>query len=78
MMSLTGWEVQAEMAAAGYSIPIILITGDCAPVLLEKAKATGAADLLRKPFSERQLLETIKGAIGYCAAMRRIDNFSRY
>lgn len=63
MLSITGWEVMAEMAALGYSIPVILITGDGDPALLEKAMATGAAALLRKPFSEQQLLETITAAM---------------
>lgn len=63
MPELTGWEVLAEMATSGYSIPVILITGDGDPVLLEKAMATGAAALLRKPFSERQLLKAIAAAI---------------
>ena len=63
MLGLTGWEVQAEMAASGFSIPVVFITGDGDPSILERATATGAAALLQKPFSERQLLETIKAAI---------------
>jgi FixJ family two-component response regulator len=63
MPDLTGWETLAGMAASGYFIPVILITGDGAPDLLEKAMATGAAALLRKPFSEQQLLEAIAAAM---------------
>jgi len=53
----------AEMAASGYSIPVILITGDGEPSVLERAMAAGAVALLRKPFGERQLLEAIMAAI---------------
>lgn len=63
MLGLTGWEVLAEMVASGYSIPVIFITGDGEPSLLETAMAAGAVALVRKPFSERQLLETIAAAI---------------
>ena len=63
MLGLNGWEVLVKMAASGHSIPVIFITGDGDPALLEKAMATGAAALLRKPFSERQLLETIAAAM---------------
>ena len=63
MLGLTGWEVQAEMAAVGYSIPVIFITGDSDPAVWDKAIAAGATALLRKPFSECQLLEAIALAI---------------
>jgi len=59
MLGLTGWEVLAEMAASGHSIPVIFITGDGDPALFEKAMSIGAAALLHKPFSEQQLLEAI-------------------
>jgi len=63
MLGLTGWGVQAEMAAAGFSIPIIFITADGDPAVLERTMTTGAMFLLHKPFSERRLLETIAAAI---------------
>jgi FixJ family two-component response regulator len=63
MLGLTGWEVLAEMAASGYSIPVILITGDGEPSVLERAMAAGAVALLRKPFGARQLLDTIEAAV---------------
>lgn len=63
MLGLTGWDVMAEMAASGHAIPVIFITGDGEPSILERAMATGAAALLRKPFGERQLLEAIMAAI---------------
>ena len=39
------------------------ITGDGDPAVLKRAIATGAAALLRKPFNEQQLLETIEAPI---------------
>ena len=63
MLGLTGWEVQARMVASGFSIPVIFITGDGDPVVLERVVPTGAAALLRKPFNEQQLLEAIEAAI---------------
>jgi FixJ family two-component response regulator len=64
MPGLTGWEVRDEMGAAGFSIPVIFITGDGDPALWERAAAAGAVALLRKPFGEQALLETIATAIG--------------
>ncbi len=69
MLELTGWDVMAEMAASGYSIPVIFITGDGEPSILERAIATGAVALLQKPFGERQLMETIELALGQRAIM---------
>ncbi len=63
MLGLTGLDVLAEMEVSGYPIPVILITGDGEPSVLETATATGAVALLRKPFGGRQLLETIEAAI---------------
>jgi len=63
MLGLTGWEVMAEMAASGYAIPVIFITGDGEPSVLERVMETGAVALLQKPFGERQLLEAIMAAM---------------
>lgn len=63
MLGLTGWEVQAEMVASGFSIPVIFITGDGDPAVLDRVMSTAAVALLRKPFSERELLEAIALAI---------------
>ncbi len=63
MLGLTGWEVQAKMAASGFAAPVIFITGDGDPAVWDKATAAGAVALLRKPFSEQELLEMIEMAI---------------
>ncbi|WP_228125248.1 response regulator transcription factor [Candidatus Methylospira mobilis] len=63
MPGLNGWDVQAGIAASGLSIPVVFITGDGDPAIRERIAADGRAALLRKPFTERELLETIN-AIG--------------
>jgi FixJ family two-component response regulator len=63
MPGLTGWDVQAEMTVAGLSIPIIFITADGDPAVRERIAADGSAALLRKPFTEQELLNAIDAAI---------------
>ena len=63
MLGLTGWDIQTEMAAAGCAIPIIFITGDGEPALIERTVSVGAT-LLYKPFTEQKLLKMIAAVIG--------------
>ena len=63
MLGFTGWEVQAEMAASGFRIPIIFITADGNPAARERIAAEGAMALLRKPFTEQELLRAIEAAM---------------
>jgi FixJ family two-component response regulator len=62
--SLTGFDVQRELAASGVRIPTIFITAHDDPPTRERARRSGAISYLRKPFDDNSLLDAINAAIG--------------
>ncbi len=63
MPDLDGWEVQTRLTTAGWRVPVIFITAHEDAAAQERAMSTGAAALLRKPMTDRQLLEAIEVAV---------------
>ena len=61
---MSGFELQERMAADPVRIPIIFITAQDDAATRERARLTGAAAYLRKPFDEQVLLAAIGRAIG--------------
>ena len=58
----SGIELRENLRAAGVSVPVIYITGNANPKVREAAVASGCAAFLNKPFSSRELIETLKRA----------------
>ena len=68
---LSGLDLQRELAAAGFPIPIIFITGHGdIPMSVEAMKA-GAVEFLTKPFRDQALLDAIHHAIQCDCANRK-------
>jgi FixJ family two-component response regulator len=68
---LSGLDLQRELGAAGFSIPIIFITGHGdIPMSVEAMKA-GAVEFLTKPFRDQALLDAIHHAIQCDCANRK-------
>jgi len=66
MPGLSGLDVQRRLRSVSIDIPAICITsGEDASVVREIFEA-GAAHLLRKPFSNHDLLEAIRAALNSC------------
>jgi FixJ family two-component response regulator len=65
MPGTNGLELQSELAAAGYDIPIIFITAYDNKVSRQRAMQAGAVAFLGKPFSDEQLLQTVRSALGH-------------
>jgi FixJ family two-component response regulator len=63
MPGLSGLDLQNELAARDYPIPIIFITGHGDIPMSVKAMKAGAVDFLPKPFSDQELLDAIHAAI---------------
>jgi FixJ family two-component response regulator len=63
MPGLSGLDVQARLRAARIRIPVVFMTGadDLAPE--QVAQEAGGAWLLRKPFSDAELLHAIGSAL---------------
>jgi FixJ family two-component response regulator len=61
---MSGFELQAQLTADGVVIPIIFITAHDDVSLRERAKKSGAAAYLCKPFNDDLLLDAIRGVVG--------------
>lgn len=63
MPGMSGLQLQTHLAAAGCGIPIIFITAYESNDSRRRAMQAGAAAFLSKPFSDEQLLQTIRSAL---------------
>jgi FixJ family two-component response regulator len=64
MPGMNGLELQSELAAAGYDIPIVFVTAYDNKVSRQQAVQAGAVAFLAKPFGDEQLLQTVRLALG--------------
>jgi FixJ family two-component response regulator len=63
MPGMNGLQLQSELAAAGRSIPIIFITAHDDKESRRRAMQAGAVAFLGKPFTDEQLLQSIRSAL---------------
>ena len=63
MPGLTGLELQETLAAAGRRLSIVFVTGHVDVPMSVRAMKRGAADLLTKPFDDKDLLAAIQRAV---------------
>ena len=68
MTGMSGLELQAELARHGADLPIIFITGHGDVRMSVKAIKAGAVDFLEKPFSNEDLLASIRDAFALADA----------
>jgi RNA polymerase sigma factor (sigma-70 family) len=63
MPGMSGLELQAYLAQAGYRLPVIIITGHGDVAMAVKAMQAGALDFVEKPFHDEDLLASIHRAL---------------
>lgn len=63
MPGLSGIELQERLAARGCAAPVIMITGRAEPGLQERAFASGALCVLKKPFAAEALIDCLERAL---------------
>jgi FixJ family two-component response regulator len=63
MPDINGLELQSKLAAEGYGIPVIFITAYDDKGSRGRAMRAGAVAFLDKPFSDEQLLQTVRSAL---------------
>ncbi len=68
---LSGLELQERLAAAGATLPTIVITGHGDVPMAVRAMKGGAIDFLEKPFSDQLLLDRVQQAIRLDGEVRR-------
>jgi FixJ family two-component response regulator len=71
--SLSGLDLQAELAKAGISIPIIFVTGHGDIPMTVRAMKAGAVDFLPKPFREQDMLDAVRSALERDRKRREIE-----
>ena len=71
MPGMNGLQLQSQLAATGCRIPIIFITAYHEKESYRRAIQAGAVAFLGKPFTDKQLLQTIHSALGQSLAKRR-------
>ena len=65
MPGLSGLDVRARMRAAQIDVPVVFITASDDVALDRSASMAGGVCLLRKPFSNDELLEAMSIALGH-------------
>ena len=65
MPGMNGLELQSQLAAAGYDIPIVFMTAYENKVSRQQAMQAGAVAFLAKPFGDDQLFQTVRLALGH-------------
>jgi FixJ family two-component response regulator len=68
---LSGLDLQRQLAAADFAIPIIFITGHGDIPMSVQAMKAGAVEFLTKPFRDQELLDAIHQAIERDCANRK-------
>ncbi len=63
MKGMQGLEVQERLNAQGSTVPIVFMSAHCDDEIMRHALRNGAIEFLRKPFSERVLLDSINIAL---------------
>lgn len=63
MPGMNGLQLQSQLAASGYGIPIIFITAYESQDSRQRAMQAGAAAFLGKPFGDEQLLQIIRSTL---------------
>ena len=63
MPGQSGLELRDVLAAGGFSLPIIFITGHGDIPMAVRAMKDGAVDFLPKPFDDEALLEAVRQAL---------------
>jgi FixJ family two-component response regulator len=64
MPGMNGAELHGRLCAQGYSIPTIVVSGDCSDPMRARLLAAGAVDVLPKPFDDRALSAALERALG--------------
>ena len=70
MVDMDGLALQADLKARGIAVPVIVITGHGEVKLAVQAMKAGAVDFLEKPFTQHDLVESVKCALVTASQMR--------
>jgi FixJ family two-component response regulator len=64
MPEIDGFELQRRIALRGFRFPIIFLTAASGKLTRERLMSGGAFDVLSKPCSQQQLVDSLEAALG--------------
>lgn len=70
MEPIDGFEFIQAIQARGYNIPVILVTGDNNPDILEKSSQWKVATILLKPVKKERLVSMVRRALAMAERKR--------
>ncbi len=73
MRGASGLELQQQMTAAGYELPIVFVTGHADVGVTVRAMRAGALHVITKPFDDQELLDAVHEAL-VVDGQRRVTN----
>lgn len=73
MPGMSSFDVQAELAARGIHLPVIVVTGYGDVEESVRAMKAGAVDFIQKPFNNQALLEMVQRALSSSAEYHRSE-----
>ena len=68
---MSGVDLQRQLLAAKRELPMIFISAHDDPVAQQQALTAGALAFLRKPFSEKSLIDAIRSGISHAERVSR-------
>jgi FixJ family two-component response regulator len=71
MLGMSGIELQEQLAARGFTLPVIVITAHANTQLTVRAMKQGAVTLLEKPCNDNDLWDAIREALDRDVGQRR-------
>jgi len=71
---LSGLDLQSELAARNYQVPIVFITGHGDIPMSVRAMKAGAVEFLTKPFRDQDLLDAVRVALDRDRARRQRES----
>lgn len=74
MPGASGLDLQDQLAAGGYTLPIIFVSAHADVALTVRAMRAGALQVFTKPFDDQALLDAVHEAL-HIDRQRRLDDF---
>lgn len=73
MPGMSGLELQREVVARGYSLPVVILTAHGDVTTTREAMKNGAYDFIEKPVDDDVLVDVLRNAIAHDAASHRVE-----
>jgi FixJ family two-component response regulator len=73
MPGMSGLDLQRELAARGFSLPVVMLTAHGDVTTTREAMKNGAYDFIEKPVDDAVLVDVLRNAIAHDAASYKVE-----